>query len=61
MRVLHVQVAEPTADMLDRARVVMEALEAGREPPEAYFGISFESIPQMLGVFTLKRLGLVAT
>ena len=60
MKVLHVQVAEPTADMLDRARIVLEALEAGREPPEAYFGIGFESIPQMLAVFTPKRLALVA-
>jgi hypothetical protein len=41
MKVLHVQVAEPTADMLHRARVVLEALDPGREPPEASFGIGF--------------------
>jgi predicted transcriptional regulator len=60
MKVLHVQVAEPMVDMLDRARVVMEALEAGREPPAPYFGIGFESMPQMLAVFTPKRLALIA-
>jgi predicted transcriptional regulator len=60
MTVLHVQVAEPMADMLDRARVVMETLEAGSEPPESYFGIGFESMSQVLAVFTPKRLALVA-
>jgi hypothetical protein len=38
MTVLHVKVAEPMADMLGRARVAMEALDAG-ELPEPYFGI----------------------
>jgi predicted transcriptional regulator len=58
MRVLHVKVAEPVADMLDRARQTMDALDAG-EAPEPYFGIGFESLEQMLDVFTPERWTLL--
>jgi len=59
MKVLHVKVAESTADLLGRARGVMESLEAGATP-EPYFGIGFESLPQLLEVFSLGRWALVA-
>ncbi len=58
-KVLHVKVAEPPAEMLGRARTTMEALERGTTP-ESYFGVGFESLPQMLSVFTPKRWELIA-
>ena len=58
MKVLHVKVAEPMADLFDRARGVMESLDAG-ETPEPYFGIGFESLPQLLEVFSLARWALL--
>jgi predicted transcriptional regulator len=58
MKVLHVKVAEPMSDLLDRARGVMESLDTG-ETPEPYFGIGFESLPQLLEVFSLGRWALV--
>ena len=59
MKVLHVKVAEPMEEMLDRAKSTMEATEAG-ENPEPHFGIGFESLPQMLAIFTPKRWELIA-
>jgi predicted transcriptional regulator len=59
MKVLHVKVAEPVRASLDRARIVMEALDRG-EAPEPYFSVGFESMPQLLGVFTPKRWELIA-
>jgi predicted transcriptional regulator len=58
MTVLHVKVAEPMADLLERARDVIESLHAD-ETPEPYFRIGFESLPQLLGVFSLERWDLV--
>lgn len=58
MKVLHVKVAEPMAGLLERARGVMESLDAGATP-EPYFGIGFESLPQLLEVFSLERWDLV--
>ena len=59
MKVLHVQVAEPVRASLDRARLTMEALERG-ETPEPYFSVGFESLPQLLAIFTPKRWELIA-
>jgi predicted transcriptional regulator len=56
--VLHVKVVEPMADLLDRARGAMESLDAG-VIPEPYFGIGFESFPQLLEVFSLGRWALL--
>ncbi len=58
-RVLHVQVDEPIEASLDRAKAAMEALRRG-ETPEAYFGVGFQSMAQMLAVFSVKRMDLVA-
>lgn len=58
IKVLHVKVAEPMTASLHRAQVTMEALQQGKTP-EPYYGVSFESLPQMLAVFTPKRLELV--
>jgi predicted transcriptional regulator len=60
MKVLHVKVAEPVANILERARSTMERLDAGGPTPEPYFGIGFESVSQMLAVLTPKRLELVS-
>ena len=57
-RVLHVQVAEPIKVSLDRARAAMEALQRG-ESPDAYFGVGFQSMAEMLRVFSAKRMELV--
>lgn len=58
-RVLHVKVAEPMTESLNRARATMEALQQGKTP-EPYYGVGFESLPKMLAVFTPKRLELIA-
>jgi len=57
-RVLHVQVDEPMSASLERARAAMAALQRG-ETPEAYFGVGFQSMAQMLGVFSAKRMELI--
>jgi predicted transcriptional regulator len=59
MNVLHVKIAEPTADLLERARCVMESLDVG-DLPEPYFGIGFESLPQLLEVFSPRRWTLIS-
>jgi predicted transcriptional regulator len=59
MKVLQVKVAEPTAEMLGRAQATMEALQSG-EDPAPYFGIGFETLPQLLAVFSPKRWELIA-
>ncbi|MEW6166210.1 MAG: hypothetical protein AB1651_00680 [Pseudomonadota bacterium] len=58
-KVLNVKVGEPAAASLARARVAMEALQRGRKAAP-YFGVGFESLAQMLAVFTPKRLELIA-
>ena len=58
-RILNVKVGEPIGASLGRAAAVMEALERG-ERAKPYFGIGFESIGQMLAVFTPKRWDLLA-
>lgn len=60
MKILHVKVAEPVTELLDRACKTMEALDAG-QAPEPYFGIGFESLEQMLDVFTPDRWTLLDT
>lgn len=59
MNVLHVKVAEPMEEMLDHAKVTMEAIESG-QTPEPHMGIGFESLPQLLAIFTPKRWELIA-
>lgn len=58
-RILHVKVAEPVAAGTARVQAVMEALQRG-ETPEPYFGVGFQTMAQMLAVFTPKRLELIA-
>lgn len=58
MNVLNVQVAAPGAASA-RAAETMKALAAG-EPAQPHFAISFESLAQMLAIFTPKRLELLA-
>lgn len=58
-RILNVKVGEPIDASLGRAAAAMEALERG-ERAKPYFGIGFESIGQMLAVFTPKRWDLLA-
>ena len=58
MNILHVKVAEPPAHLLERARIAMEALDAG-DLPEPYFGIGFESLPQLLEIFSPRRWALI--
>lgn len=57
--VLHVQIDEPMSASVDRAKAAMEALQRG-ETPEAYFGVGFPSMAEMLAVFSAKRMELVA-
>jgi predicted transcriptional regulator len=56
--VLHIKVGEPIGVSLARARDAMETLERGRRP-EAYFGIGFAELPQLLSVFTPRRWELI--
>jgi predicted transcriptional regulator len=58
-RVLHVQVNEPMSDNISRAKAAMETLQRG-ETPEAYFGVGFPNMAEMLAVFSAKRMELVA-
>lgn len=58
-KVLKVSVGAPMADSLARARATMEALQAGRTATPHY-AVGFESLPQLLAVFTPKRLELIA-
>jgi predicted transcriptional regulator len=58
-RVLHVQVDEPMSASLERARAAMEALQQG-QTPDAYFGVGFQSMAQMLAVFSAKRMELIS-
>ncbi|MEA1050609.1 hypothetical protein U5801_12445 [Lamprobacter modestohalophilus] len=60
MKILHVNVAEPVTDMLARAGAVMEALDAG-DAPSPYYGIGFDSFPEMLSVFSAERWRLLNT
>ena len=57
-RVLHVQVDEPRSASLERTRAAMEALQQG-QTPEAYFGVGFQSMAQMLAVFSANRMELI--
>lgn len=57
-RILNVKVAEPMAASLDRARATMEALQQGGKAAP-YYGVGFESLSQMLAVFTPRRLELI--
>jgi len=57
--IFHIEVGAPISDSLARAQAVMEAIEQGRTP-EPWFGIGFESMPQMLNVFTQRRWELLA-
>ena len=59
-RILNVRVAARVEENLERAAVVMAALERGDEAPP-YFSIGFQNASQMLAVFTPKRWELLAT
>lgn len=56
--VLHIKVGEPVEASLARARHSMEALERG-QTPDAYFGIGFADLPQLLSTFTPRRWELL--
>jgi len=56
--IFHIEVGTPVTDALARAGARMEALEQGRTP-EPWYGIGFENMPQMLGVFTQRRWELI--
>jgi predicted transcriptional regulator len=58
MNVLHVKVAEPPTELLERARAAMQSLDDG-QLPEPYFGIGFESLQQLLEVFSPRRWDLI--
>ena len=59
MKTLHIRVGDPLSSTLKRAEATMLALERGEEPPP-YFGIGFESLPQLFAVFTPRRWELVS-
>jgi predicted transcriptional regulator len=44
---------------LDLAQAAMEALQRG-ETPDPCFGVGFQNMAQMLAVFSVKRMDLVA-
>lgn len=56
--VLHIKVGEPMEVSLARARDAMETLERGQKA-DAYFGIGFAEMPQLLSVFTPRRWELI--
>lgn len=55
--ILHVNV-ETLSDSLDRASKMMQSLTSGNEV-EAYHGIGFKQVSNMLSLFTPKRWALV--
>ena len=57
-RVLHIEAGRAPADNLARARAAMESLQTGQKA-ESWFGVGFESLGQMLAVFTPRRLELL--
>lgn len=58
-QVLHVKVGETLAEAGLRAAQTMQALQAG-QPVQAYFGVSFGEVGQMLAAFTPRRWELIA-
>lgn len=58
-QVLNVHVGEGLAEAGARAAATMMALQAG-QPVAPYFGIGFEDVGQLLGIFTGKRWELLA-
>jgi len=57
-KTLHVHVGEPLAHSLARVADTMYAIERG-ESPEPRFDLGFETLPQLLAVFTPKRWELL--
>lgn len=57
-QILHIKVGEPVEASLARARQTMEALQRG-QTPDAYFGIGFADLPQLLATFTPRRWDLL--
>ena len=57
--VLHVKVGETLAEAGRRAAQTMKALQLG-QPVQAYFGVSFSEVGQMLAAFTPRRWELIA-
>lgn len=58
-KILNVKVGEPLESSLARAARTMEALDRG-ETPDAYFGIGFADVGQLISVFTPRRWDLLA-
>jgi len=56
--IFHIEVGAPVTDALARAQATLEALEQGCQPAP-WYGIGFESMPQMLGIFTQRRWELI--
>ena len=59
MNTLHIHVGEPMVATLDRAKIAMQAIARG-ETPEPYFGVGFESLPQLMTTFTPRRWELIS-
>lgn len=59
MNTLHIHVGEPMAATLDRAKTAMRAIARG-DTPEPYFGVGFESLPQLMNTFTPRRWELIS-
>lgn len=59
MNTLHIHVGEPMAATFDRAKTAMQAIARG-ETPEPYFGVGFESLPQLMTTFTPRRWELIS-
>ncbi len=57
-QILHIKVGEPVETSLARARNSMQALQRG-QTPDAYFGIGFADLPQLLSTFTPRRWELL--
>lgn len=58
-RILKISVGTPVADSIERVRTMMLALQAGRSATPHY-AVGFESLSQLLAMFTPKRLELIA-
>ena len=59
-RILTIKVGTGIQSSLALAQQMMERLDVGEEPTP-YFGVGFNSVSQMLSVFTPKRWDLLAT
>ena len=58
-KILKVSVGTPVVDNIERVRTTTSALQAGKSVTPHY-AVGFESLSQLLAVFTPKRLELIA-